>query len=82
MKNLLKVLLVLAFSTSAFADMVKMPAPEAVTTDSIMQMNTADQKSWVDSLTSDQYNMLSADVQKWVMDNTTPEQKTKLGLSQ
>ncbi|WP_342270547.1 DUF2673 domain-containing protein [Rickettsia endosymbiont of Orchestes rusci] len=82
MKNLLKVLLVLAFSTLAFADMAKMPAPESVTTDAIMQMNTADQKSWVDSLTSDQYNVLSSDVQKWVMDNTTPEQKTKLGISQ
>ncbi|MFY9589180.1 DUF2673 domain-containing protein [Rickettsia endosymbiont of Halotydeus destructor] len=81
MKNLLKILLVLAFSTTAFAGM-DWPAPNTVTTDIVMGMSAADQQSWVDSLTMDQYNMLSSDVQQWVMNNTTPDQKTKLGISQ
>lgn len=82
MKNLIKVLLVLAFSTSAFAaSTTQWPAPEAVTTTQIGAMKPADQQAWINSLTPEQYNMLSSDVQTWVQNNTTDAQKQTLGIS-
>ncbi|MCC8467217.1 MAG: DUF2673 domain-containing protein, partial [Rickettsia endosymbiont of Eriopis connexa] len=53
-----------------------------VTTTQIQAMSTDDQQAWVASLTADQYNMLSPDVQKWVMENTTDAQKQALGINQ
>ncbi|MCZ6901838.1 MAG: DUF2673 domain-containing protein [Rickettsia endosymbiont of Ixodes persulcatus] len=80
MKNLLKILLILAFSAPVFANMPS--DPTSVTTTQIQAMSTDDQQAWVASLTADQYNMLSPDVQKWVMENTTDAQKQALGINQ
>ncbi|AFC75247.1 DUF2673 domain-containing protein [Candidatus Rickettsia barbariae] len=82
MKNLLKILLILTFASSVFASSMQMPAPASVTTTQIQAMSTDDQQAWVASLTADQYNMLSPDVQKWVMENTTDTQKQALGINQ
>ena len=83
MKNLLKILLILAFASPVFASSMQMPADSAsVTTTQIQAMSTDDQQAWVASLTAGQYNMLSPDVQKWVMENTTDTQKQALGINQ
>ncbi|CAK6507969.1 DUF2673 domain-containing protein [Rickettsia helvetica] len=82
MKNLLKILLILAFASPVFASSTQMPDPASVTTTQIQAMSTDDQQAWVASLTAEQYNMLSPDVQKWVMENTTDAQKQALGINQ
>ncbi len=82
MKNLLKILLILAFASPVFASSMQTPDPASVTTTQIQAMSTDDQQAWVASLTADQYNMLSPDVQKWVMENTTDAQKQALGINQ
>ena len=82
MKNLLKILLILAFASPVFASSMQMPSPASVTTTQIQAMSSDDQQAWVASLTADQYNMLSPDVQKWVMGNTTDAQKQALGINQ
>ncbi|WP_341791530.1 DUF2673 domain-containing protein [Rickettsia endosymbiont of Gonocerus acuteangulatus] len=81
MKNLLKVLLVLAFSTTAFGDMgsnMKWPDPASVTTDAIMKMSTADVNGWLANLTADQYGKLSSDVQNWMNTGLTMDQYNML----
>jgi|GEM_PF-3198320 len=81
MKNLLKVLLVLAFSTTAFGDMgntQQWPDPASVTTDAIMKMKTADVNGWLESLTADQYNMLKPEVQNWLNTGLTMDQYNML----
>lgn len=84
MKNLLKVLLILVFSSPVFADMstAQMPDPASVTKDEISAMPADQQKAWVTSLTADQYKMLSPDVQNWVMENASDDQKKALGINQ
>ena len=80
MKNLLKILLILAFSAPVFANLPSNPT--AITTTAIAAMSPDEQKAWVASLTSDQYNMLNSDVQKWVMENASGDQKKALGINQ
>ncbi|AFC70864.1 DUF2673 domain-containing protein [Rickettsia australis] len=82
MKSLLKILLILAFASPVFASSMQRPDPASVTTTQIQAMSTDNQQAWVASLTADQYNMLSPDVQKWVMENTTDAQKQALGINQ
>lgn len=80
MKNLLKVLLVLAFSTTAFGDMGNMnwPAPDTVTTDAIKNMSSDKVNGWLASLTADQYNMLKPEVQNWLNAGLTTDQYNML----
>jgi len=83
MKSLLKILLILAFSSPVFASSTtQWPDPASVTTTQIAAMSTSDQQAWVASLTADQYKVLSPDVQNWVMENATDDQKKALGISQ
>ncbi|WP_218460893.1 DUF2673 domain-containing protein [Rickettsia sp. TH2014] len=88
MKNLLKILLILAFAGPVFASSMQMPDPASVTTTQIQAMSTDDQQAWVASLVasvtpdSNPYTQLSPDVQKWVMENTTDAQKQALGINQ
>ncbi|MCC8407006.1 MAG: DUF2673 domain-containing protein [Rickettsia endosymbiont of Sceptobius lativentris] len=82
MKNLLKILLILAFASPVFASSMQMPDSASVTTTDIQAMSSDAQQAWVASLTADQYNVLMPDVQKWVMDNTTDAQKQALGINQ
>ncbi|ADE30245.1 DUF2673 domain-containing protein [Rickettsia prowazekii] len=82
MKNLLKILLIIAFANPVFASSMQMPDPASVTTTQIHAMSTNAQQDWIASLTANQYNMLSPDVQKWVMENTTDAQKQALGINQ
>ncbi|HJD55423.1 MAG TPA: DUF2673 domain-containing protein [Rickettsia endosymbiont of Pyrocoelia pectoralis] len=83
MKNLLKILLILAFASPVFASSTAAPAFDAtVTTDQIGSWPSDAQQAWVASLTADQYNMLNSDVQKWVMENTTADQQKALGINQ
>ncbi|AAU04151.1 DUF2673 domain-containing protein [Rickettsia typhi] len=82
MKNLFKILLIIAFASPIFASSMQIPDPASVTTTQIHAMSTNDQQAWVASLTASQYNMLSPDVQKWVMENATDAQKQALGINQ
>ncbi|GAA5252190.1 DUF2673 domain-containing protein [Candidatus Rickettsia kedanie] len=82
MKSLLKILLILAFASPVFASSTQRPDPASVTTAQIQAMSTDDQQAWVASLTADQYNTLSPDVQKWVMEHATDAQKQALGINQ
>ncbi|XVN40776.1 MAG: DUF2673 domain-containing protein [Rickettsia endosymbiont of Argas persicus] len=86
MRNLFKVLLILAFSATAFGDMsnnspmnnMQWPDPASVTTDAIMKMSTADINGWLESLTADQYGKLSSNVQNWMNSGLTMDQYNML----
>ncbi|ASX27618.1 hypothetical protein BA173_01690 [Rickettsia sp. MEAM1 (Bemisia tabaci)] len=89
MKNLLKILLILAFSAPVFASSTTTTTTTTfdttVTTDQIKDMSTDAQKAWVNSLLAapnapELYNNLNSDVQKWVVENTTADQQKVLGL--
>ncbi|ABE04283.1 hypothetical protein A3306_00970 [Rickettsia bellii] len=80
MKNLLKILLILAFSAPVFASSTtqQMPDPASVTTDAIMKMDSASVNGWLASLTADQYGKLSSDVQNWMNTGLTMDQYNML----
>ncbi|HJD60868.1 MAG TPA: DUF2673 domain-containing protein [Rickettsia endosymbiont of Degeeriella rufa] len=81
MKNLLKILLILAFSAPVFASSTttqQWPDPASVTTDAIMKMDSASVNGWLASLTADQYGNLSSDVQNWMNTSLTMTQYNML----
>lgn len=82
MKNLLKILLILAFASPVFAtSTAQFPDPTTITAD---QISAIDAQAWIASLITagTKYSDLSADAQNWIMSNATNEQKTALGVSQ
>ena len=88
MKNLLKVLLILAFSAPVFASSTTQQMLDTtVTTDQIKAMSTDAQQAWINSLLASadpagEYTKLTSDVQKWVIENTTADQQKVLGINQ
>ncbi|WP_341788764.1 MULTISPECIES: DUF2673 domain-containing protein [unclassified Rickettsia] len=81
MKNLLKILLILAFSAPVFASSTttqQMPDPASVTIDSIKAMDPTAVNGWLASLTADQYGKLPSDVQNWMNTGLTMDQYNML----
>lgn len=54
--------------------------PASVTVAILMAMGDDNCLDWIASLTPDQYNMLSGDVQRYVIEHTTDDQKRALGI--
>ncbi len=77
MKNLLKILLMLAFSAPVFASSTTQ-WPASVTKDSIMKMDSTSLNSWLGSLTVNQYDKLPSDVQNWMNTGLTMDQYNML----
>jgi hypothetical protein len=77
MKNLLKVLLILAFTTSAFAGMDKnMPDPKNMTVQQVQAMPD------LKNLSKAMYEELMPEVQMAVKEKATTEDKARLGITE
>ncbi|WP_419234942.1 DUF2673 domain-containing protein [Rickettsia endosymbiont of Nabis limbatus] len=81
MKNLLKIILILAFSAPVFASSTttqQWSDPASVTADTIKGMTPDAVNGWLASLTADQYGKLSSDVQNWMNTGLTMDQYNML----